>query len=425
VITSLADLLAEFVERERAVLATVPVDHGPTIGNMYEGLSAEVAAAAVQPLDLGLRVVEGFAVDRDGNRSGQLDNMVVCGEGERIPHTDTYLWPVDDVIAVLEIKKTLYGAELADAYKHLASVKYLHEEALGRHNAAEVSGPAKTAYAQITRTVAPDAERWNRMPPHDRHFFNAVAAEHRGPLRVIIGYDGFTTEAGFRNSLVKLIGANTGTGGFGVTGFPNLIVAGGYSIVKAVGMPWSAPITDGWWNFAFSSPTNPLQLLLEILWTRLDHLYGLGNVWGEDLQLETAHAFLSGKTAVHDGKVGWEMTFVQATPAMLAAAGPPAPWSPELLSAEEYVAFMRLMNGEVVSFEDPTLIEYLAERGIDPADLQAGMLETNLVALDGVELRVIVERLQVVSLPDGRRVAAENNTGRLDRWLAADAASQE
>lgn len=113
-IRTVADFLHQLVEAEVARLDAVDIVHGPTIGEMYEGLSADLLRRAV-PEQLGLRVVDGFITDGLGNRSGQVDCMLVRGSGDPIPYTDAFVWPVKDVIAVFEIKKRLHHDDLVDA----------------------------------------------------------------------------------------------------------------------------------------------------------------------------------------------------------------------------------------------------------------------------------------------------------------------
>jgi hypothetical protein len=47
----------------------------------------------------------------------------------------------------------------------------------------------------------------------------------------------------------------------------------------------------------------------------------------------------------------------------------------------------------------------------------AKLHETQLVAVDGDNLRLTTEQCQCAILADGRYVAAENKSGRLTRWL--------
>ncbi|MFI9629585.1 DUF6602 domain-containing protein [Streptomyces sp. NPDC052042] len=117
----MADLLSGILRDELPKLDNASVKHAPTIGDMYEGLSSALLSRAL-PDGLGLRVVSGFASDGRGRLSGQLDCMVVRGEGEKLPYTNAYVWHVKDIIAVVEVKKNLHSAELRDAFTHLNTV---------------------------------------------------------------------------------------------------------------------------------------------------------------------------------------------------------------------------------------------------------------------------------------------------------------
>lgn len=110
-IRTAAEFLRQLRDQELVRLDNYKMDHKPTIGDMYEGLSAELLGRAI-PIELGLRLVSGFIIDSDGNISGQIDCMLVSGEGENIPYTSDYKWHIKDIIAVLEVKKRLYAAAL-------------------------------------------------------------------------------------------------------------------------------------------------------------------------------------------------------------------------------------------------------------------------------------------------------------------------
>ncbi len=49
--------------------------------------------------------------------------------------------------------------------------------------------------------------------------------------------------------------------------------------MKANGQPILAPLQNGKWPFYFSSSTNPLQIMLEYIWTRLDLEFHVGGLW--------------------------------------------------------------------------------------------------------------------------------------------------
>src|ERR1019366_5237784 len=88
---------------------------------------------------LDLRVVSGFAVDGKGGTTGQLDYMLVRGAGTPVPYvTGVHQWHVEDVLAVFEVKKNLFGVDLGDAYDQLKSVTHISSSWL-----QGASGPAK------------------------------------------------------------------------------------------------------------------------------------------------------------------------------------------------------------------------------------------------------------------------------------------
>ena len=77
-IRTVADILTDLLEKEKQKLAEFDMDHAPTIGSMYEGLTASILRQMI-PVEFDLRVVDGFVIDGLGDRSGQIDCMLVSG----------------------------------------------------------------------------------------------------------------------------------------------------------------------------------------------------------------------------------------------------------------------------------------------------------------------------------------------------------
>jgi hypothetical protein len=130
-IKSVAELLQGFMKEEADKLNAYELKHGPTIGDMYEGLSVELLSRAIPP-QLNLKIVDGFITDGKYFLSGQMDCMLVRGEGEQIPYTQTFKWHVKDVLVVFEVKKNLYSKDLISSFYKLRQVsesycKYLFE----------------------------------------------------------------------------------------------------------------------------------------------------------------------------------------------------------------------------------------------------------------------------------------------------------
>lgn len=157
-IKTVADILSAFIEEETNKLDKYSLKHGPTIGEMYEGLSAELLSRAV-PQQLGLKVVDGFITDGEHFLSGQMDCMLVKGEGELIPYTNSYKWHVKNVLLVFEVKKNLYSADLINSFLKLRQVvkgygKYLFD---GKHDENKIFdiSPSLKTFSQLTGITAP------------------------------------------------------------------------------------------------------------------------------------------------------------------------------------------------------------------------------------------------------------------------------
>ncbi|MGI8889031.1 MAG: DUF6602 domain-containing protein [Nocardioidaceae bacterium] len=208
-IKTVAEFLRDLMEKERQVLDAVELKHAPTIGDMYEGLSQEVLGRAIPP-GLGLRIVSGFVSDGQDQLSGQMDYMLVRGEGVPIPHTSDFIWHIKDVIAVFEIKKTLYAVEMKEAFQHLNELRTIEKSYNQSHHDPVDIHSTLRAFAETTMTVAPTSESIETLPYHLQVIFHTLAAEHLGTLRIVIGYHGSnrsTTSAKRSTSTSKMASA--------------------------------------------------------------------------------------------------------------------------------------------------------------------------------------------------------------------------
>jgi hypothetical protein len=418
-IHTVADFLHQLKETETSRLDDVEIRHGPTIGDMYEGLSADLLRRAI-PDALGLQLVTGFVSDSLGGLSSQIDCMLVRGQGDPLPYTDAYVWPVKDVIAVFEIKKTLYHEDLVDAFRKLRSIKHLdwnYKISLREAEGFVDIRSANRSFAETTRLVAPTHEELDSFSLQDQLIFHTLVGEQLCPVGIAIGYHGYATEQTFRESLLRHLEVQVNSRGYGPGSFPQLMISGRYSLGKANGQPYSSRVQDGWWPFYFSSRVNPLLLLLEYVWTRLDMEFGIGGLWGEDLEVEKLSPFLLTQAAEVDGHVGWRYESAKLTEADLEASEDLEPWEPEVLSPEQFAVISRLCDGFQVSMADSEFREFLDDADLDPAQFKIVMLDTGLVAMAGDNFELITDRCQPAFMPDGRFVAGEDNTGRMTRWI--------
>ena len=384
---------------------------------MYEGLSGKILSAAI-PDQLGLRVVTGFATDGEA-LSGQIDRMIVRGNGDQIPNTDMYIWPIENVVMAVEVKKTLSQRDLRDGMTQLSSVRDTYLTWLRVNAELNPTEPtakpslALRAFAQMTGRVAPLPRAAKNLPTSERQVYETLYQEQFAPLRVLLGVHGHKTESGFRRALVETLNGRVGVPGFSPGGFPQLMISGRFSIVKTNGQPYTAPLLDGEWPVLVSTPVNPLLILLELLWTRLDFLFDLGNPWGEDLQTELPRNLVLARGTER----GWQCRYVEATEAELRRTPVADEWQPAKLSEVEFQVLTSICAGESVDLEDPQFTSWLVEQGTSLLELRDALLQTRLVAIEGSEIVLITVNCRTAILPSGELVAGEDGTGRFTRWV--------
>ena len=114
-IKNIADLLNEIfksnVLKAENYLEDNGTKHPVLIGDIYEGVTADLLRRTLFE-ELNLKVVTGQVRLHNGELSNQIDCIIVKGNPQKMPFTDKYECCIDDVIAVIEVKKTLYKDEL-------------------------------------------------------------------------------------------------------------------------------------------------------------------------------------------------------------------------------------------------------------------------------------------------------------------------
>jgi hypothetical protein len=417
-IHDISDLLKGIMQEERSKLDQYSLKHGPTIGKMYEGLTSDILGRAI-PESLGLQLQHGIIHDGKGAMSGEIDCMLVKGNGEEIPYTDSYKWHVKDVIAVIEVKKTLYSADLRDAFEHLRGITYNYGSYVQSGDGSETFdiSPAKKAFSEATGLIPPEHSKVESLGIEVETLYHTFVMEHLSPIRIILGYHGFKKESSLREALFSFLKENQMTRGFGVGSFPQLIVCGNYSLIKMNGYPYSAPMDSEFWDFYASSAANPVLLILELIWTRLSYQINVENLWGEDLNIENFSKFLSAKIKTAGDLTGWEYQYTQISEGRLKELNAEDDWAPTIVSSIQFVIFNRLCNEEEVSIDDKSLREYVEKEGENFDSFIQALKNTGLIALKGNKLQLTTYECQCVILPDGRFAVAENNSGRLTRWV--------
>lgn len=418
-IKTVADLLKAFIDEEKEKLDSYNLTHGPTIGAMYEGLTKDVINKSIPP-ELSLQVVSGFAHHKD-QLSGEIDCMLVKGVGEAIPFTTKFKWPVSDVIAVFEVKKSLNAEEIEDSFNHLRQVSQLYSEYLHSDEANasfNLEWPRKV-FAQLTGVIPPSHHDAHNLSFDLEMIYHTLVTEFCGPIRVLVGHHGWKKEKTFRDHIYKLLLARMkNPAGMGVGSFPQLMIAGNHSIVKANGFPYVPHMHKGMWMFLNSTSHNPIRLLLELIFTKLDGLYGTDLTFDDSSDAEAMSPCLLTRAIKKESSVGWEYQYLEFSEKDLQSRGGTYKWEPAELSDAQAVIIHRLCAGEEVSIKSQSFVELAAnaQGGFD-AFLKS-LTDTQLLALKDDLLVLITQKCQVVIMPDGKIRAGENNCNQMSQWIA-------
>lgn len=418
-IKTVADLLKAFSDEERKKLDAVELTHAPTIGAMYEGLTKELVNRSL-PEELGLRVVSGFAHFNEV-QSGELDCMLVRGEGEEIPYTGKFKWHVKDVIAVFEVKKTLSAKELADSYNHLRDVSRLYSTYVDSEEAEGVNVSIRwpnQIFSQMTGSVAPPPERIEELPFDLEMIYHTIVSELLGPIRIVVGHHGWKKEKTLRDHITKLLEDRLeNPQGMGVGSFPQLIIGGEFSLVKANGCPYAPPLVKGMWPFLLSSRHNPLRILLELVFSKLDLMYGTNLTEDDSVEQEAMSICLRARAVQKNGCSGWEYSYEDLPEKTLRERGEAYAWEPTELTAKQFHVINLLCRGVSVREDDPNFINYATP---EPGGMDAfvnSLIATQLVARNGPELTLITIECTALITPEGKFFAGENNAGQMNYWL--------
>ncbi|MGP9590610.1 DUF6602 domain-containing protein, partial [Halomonas sp. AOP42-B2-16] len=119
-ISKASELLEHFIQEEARKLAGVEMPHMPTLGSAYEEITKQgVDQNFVIPKSLNISVVSGFIEMGGEMLPEQIDCMLVCGAGRRYGLTDQYIYDIENILCVFEVKKTLSKKDFSDAISHL------------------------------------------------------------------------------------------------------------------------------------------------------------------------------------------------------------------------------------------------------------------------------------------------------------------
>lgn len=421
-ITSLSELLEALKTKEAEVLKRHDIKHGPTIGDMYEGLTRDIVGRAI-PSKLGLQVVEGFIEGLDGEKSKQADVLIVKGEGRKIPYTDKVVWPIGNVLAVFEVKKTLYGDSLADAFTKMRKVSQLHKTF---HTSDGYAGKdISFAHKNFARATGfyPKLADVNNLPDPLPQVHHITLMEHLAPVRIILGYEGYVDELALRNGIISYLEDKGPGPDSGMMSLPSLVICRNNSVLKLNGMPYCDRQEDlnGWWNVMASNAENPTRIMLEMLWTKIGTELDVTLPMDDSLSQEKLAPFLRQK--YFDGEIGgtrqtgFMMDCIDHLPS--ANAEPEdSTWKPHDTDVLESVALMRAAQDGTLRCEDQGFVQFATDHGTTTASILESLIRKRVMGWTNAErtvARPIEESFVTVFTPSGKTVVSDQS-GMLGLW---------
>ena len=416
-IRTVAELLKAFQEAEIRQIEKVKIRHAPTIGEMYEGLTAAILDKGI-PEGPSLRVTSGFVVNDSGVTSGQIDCMLVSGQGTPLPHSKHSKWHVRDVIAVLEVKKRMSSAELSDAHEQLRPILDFYGQYVSNVREKFDIERSLFAFGKITGLVPPAHADAHHLPFHLEMLYRTLVVEQFAPLRIVLGYGGYRSESAFRQSFVRFLRKGISRPHFGAGSLPHLVVSGKYSLVKTNGHPYSVPMRSDRWLLMASSSENPLIFLLELIWARLSSRMEMPETYLDDLSLERVSPLLWCKAIHKQKKAGWQFWFDVIEKKALEGGATVKTWEPFVLSLGQFAVMNVLCEQGNLSL-DNVLIRELNAR--EESALEE-LCKMRLVANDGKKIVLLTRLCRCAIMPSGDLIVGDDSGGRMTAWVEKEMA---
>ncbi len=418
-----SELLKAFIEYERQVLAGIDMPYMPTLGAGYEAITRDgLSEDYVIPQGLNLKVVSGFITVRGKIIKSQIDCMLVCGEGKRYGRTEEYLYEIEDVLCVFEVKKTLSKSDLTDAISHLATIrsafsehfeykieheKYIPDIESARYNFSKITGKeAPSHYYEI-----------NHLPVEEAMIFYTLVQESIAPITIIHGYDGHKTELGLRNAFADILeaGYKAGLQGYGVPAIPSLITANENCLIKTAGMPFVVMNEKSEWVAWVSSRFNSIEMILEVVWTKISNYFKIDMPWNDGLYMNNLAPMLIATPKSEGERAGWLYRSEDFNAKKLTRNDDKL-WEPVRLTISQLSIF-RLMSAFGGEFEisDENIDYFRNQYSVDLREEVVNMTKTHLFMNGGGCIKPISNITMVLVLDSGDVFAASDEE-RFNIW---------
>lgn len=257
----------------------------------------------------------------------------------------------------------------------------------------------------------------------EEQIFHILRVEAELPARIIFGYEGYTSEFGFREGFIKFVEENKSEPtapkhGFGPMNYPDLIINGEFCFVKGNAMPYIGAMKDGQWPFYLSSAERPLFKMLEIIWTRLSYRFELDpSIFGDDLQIEGLNGFLFGNMVNISGCRAWNFEYLPMKASELEQPFDNKEWEPVSITEEQHHVIAYLCKYESLPVLNINTWMSKIDNEVDIPTFVQELVQTGLVYVtEDNRLKLLTQRCQCIYIPGRGFIASDNKTGKLTRW---------
>lgn len=374
-IKNVSDLLAGFIAEEQRNVSNVDMPHMPTLGEAYEEITKHgISQKYILPPGNELKVVSGFLTIGNKQMPHQLDCMLVVGEGIKYGLTEKYIYDIDQVLAIFEVKKTLRKEDLLDAITHLGEIKeeclkFFHEKFDREELDLDISVVSKH-FSYLTGKTLNSFQDIFHLSDKDKTIAMTLSFEMWAPLTIIHGYAGYTREGDLKNALQSVLelveDANSGRG-IRFIDFPNLITTNQVGVVKTVALPYFA-ICDykseekdyNSWAYLCSYKLNAAHIIIESLWSKMGCKLGYRMPFGDDQEIEQ----LSPLVVFIPNTESWNFEIINKVqlPKIKSSF---SEWSPIEVAKAEYDFLLMIILHGGVSLSNNIVQNFIDQSGFD------------------------------------------------------------
>jgi hypothetical protein len=178
---------------------------------------------------------------------------------------------------------------------------------------------------------------------------------------------------------------------------------------------------DGFWPVLFSSSENPLRILLELIWAKLEIRFRTRLPMDDSIEMERLSPFVVAKFGNYDGKEAWLLDGISLSKEKLQEkkARDPDKWEPNIVNMNHLTIINAIYEAGSVLLSDDTLENIAKENGFELSDEIDELIGMGIVFPTGAGAVTLAES-EFIFTPgddDNFYVAPESKSDLFSIWL--------